>query len=556
MSLFTSRKHDSGQSASTTLQLAVVVDGQLLRREDLAPGVWSIGSSPRADVVLPHASIRPIHAVLVFDGGVPILQVVADPDPNCASPTRINGREMQRTQLATGDVVELANFRLEVSLSAMHTDEATDEDLQPEVNPAANPTSTDPASTERMQTPAPRREGELRLFFELSWGDRLLYSRSFGRGAPIVAAADDDAQLPLWGFSLPEAEHVIATSIERGFEIRVPPMARAELRDADGNLVTRVDDSADVRLERGMSLLLAEGNMTLRVRAAPAERMPFVLPGRDLPWLAATCVALLSATFGYIVAGLPDEKPAPKLEPPRPQMVAVKLKPPPKPPEPVREAKRAPEPRQKVARHRSSDSTPQRGTLQGLSKLAAVSVPTDKLAAATSSLQRTNTTSKLAAVGGAPSLGNGPPVIGGTRGRGTSGAELLRGRVGALATHKIGRAGAVAGTVRRASPNRIAAKGSIDRDAVAKVVNAHLKTVQACYERALVKSPGLAGKVVLEWTISTDGSVTSARSKSSTLRSHDVEQCIVRELKGWKFPAASGGPVVITYPFLFNAVGF
>jgi outer membrane biosynthesis protein TonB len=117
--------------------------------------------------------------------------------------------------------------------------------------------------------------------------------------------------------------------------------------------------------------------------------------------------------------------------------------------------------------------------------------------------------------------------------------------------------GKVGGTVTRATARSVsAAQGSIDREAVAKVINSHLQEVHACYERALLKDPGLAGKVVLEWTIGGGGRVTAAKTKSSTLRNSAVESCILSNLKTWTFPAPKGGVVIITYPFLFNSVGY
>jgi hypothetical protein len=80
--------------------------------------------------------------------------------------------------------------------------------------------------------------------------------------------------------------------------------------------------------------------------------------------------------------------------------------------------------------------------------------------------------------------------------------------------------------------------------------------VRACYERALLKEPGLAGKIVLEWGISTSGGVTSEKTKSSTMKSPAVEACIMASLKTWKFPPAKGGNVIISYPFMFNSVGY
>jgi hypothetical protein len=148
---------------------------------------------------------------------------------------------------------------------------------------------------------------------------------------------------------------------------------------------------------------------------------------------------------------------------------------------------------------------------------------------------------------------------GGGGGAGIKGAELLRGiggaGVGALGAGNIGK-GAVSGAVTHAVSRTIGAQGNIDKEAVAKAINQHLAEVSSCYERALLKEPGLSGKIILEWQITTSGTVGYAKTKSSSMRSAAVESCIITSLKGWKFPAAKGAGVVITYPFMFNSVGY
>ncbi len=102
----------------------------------------------------------------------------------------------------------------------------------------------------------------------------------------------------------------------------------------------------------------------------------------------------------------------------------------------------------------------------------------------------------------------------------------------------------------------MATGGSIDREAVAKVINQHLNEVQACYERALLTTPGLAGKIALEWTIDMDGRVSDYKLKTSSFKTPDVPNCILAKLRGWIFPQPKGGKVIVTYPFMFNSVGF
>jgi FHA domain-containing protein len=135
------------------------------------------------------------------------------------------------------------------------------------------------------------------------------------------------------------------------------------------------------------------------------------------------------------------------------------------------------------------------------------------------------------------------------------GAELLRGGDGIA---QLGRrdSGKVRGSVTHASARQVDAKGSISREEVAAVINAHLKEVQYCYEKTLLKDPGLTGKLILEWTIDTNGSVGRVKEKLSTLRNPAVSSCISSSLKRWQFPKPRGGIVIVSYPFIFNAVGF
>jgi TonB family protein len=152
---------------------------------------------------------------------------------------------------------------------------------------------------------------------------------------------------------------------------------------------------------------------------------------------------------------------------------------------------------------------------------------------------------------------NGLPGIG--LGKGGGGREILLGAggggIGALGVGSVGK-GPVRSGVTKAVSTSIASQGQIDKEAVAKVINSHLAEVQRCYEAALMRTPGLAGKVVLEWSISTSGKVLSSKSKSSTLKDVSVEACILRALNNWQFPPAKGNSVIITYPFIFNSVGF
>lgn len=96
--------------------------------------------------------------------------------------------------------------------------------------------------------------------------------------------------------------------------------------------------------------------------------------------------------------------------------------------------------------------------------------------------------------------------------------------------------------------------GSIDKEAIRRVVQANLRQIKACYEKGLNREPGLYGKIVIQWTIGPGGHVLEAGIKSTTMNSSEVENCSVARLRTWKFPEPPAGEVaVVSYPFVFQA---
>ena len=129
------------------------------------------------------------------------------------------------------------------------------------------------------------------------------------------------------------------------------------------------------------------------------------------------------------------------------------------------------------------------------------------------------------------------------------------GGIGAMGAGGVGK-GPVRAGVRARSLGPVSSQGQIDKEAVAKAINSHLAEVQRCYERALLKNPGLAGKVVLEWSISTQGTVVTLQDQELHAEGQlgrGVHPPLAQHLA---VPARKGTSVIISYPFIFNAVGF
>ncbi|QDE95564.1 AgmX/PglI C-terminal domain-containing protein [Myxococcus xanthus] len=460
-------------------------------------------------------------------------------------------------------------------------------------------------------THAPRiapGKGTAQLYLELYWGAVRRDARRFApdKKKPVQASLDLEGAMPLWGFTLPEgAPFTLAEPLNNAFRLFVPPGTDVEKSGGDGRFtpVTGAALESDgsrrfLTLREGTAARLTQGQMSLVAYAAPKPARVFVNPLKGLPWLTLTCLGLFASAMAAFLVMKPHRQevadfqqkslppvalrliaPEPKKkEEAKKKLEAIKeqAKKPTKekvaekaPPKPVEKTPPPPkQPEQAVA----AAAPPQNKALKALAKLSAAGPATndllaavDKLGSGPGSKNVKNSNYKLSGlIGKAPIANAGLGTFGlgggGKGGGATLGAELLRGKggggIGALGAGGVGK-GKVGGTVTRATARSIAStQGTVDREAVARVINSNLHEVHGCYERALLKDPGLAGKVVLEWTIGTNGRVVAAKTKSSTLRNASVESCILSKLKSWTFPSPKGGVVIITYPFLFNSVGY
>lgn len=99
-----------------------------------------------------------------------------------------------------------------------------------------------------------------------------------------------------------------------------------------------------------------------------------------------------------------------------------------------------------------------------------------------------------------------------------------------------------------------ASVGTLDRHQIDAVLRRHLEKIQACYERALTRQPGLSGKIVVQFVIDPDGAVSSSSVTSSTMDHPEVEDCVARQFLDMRFPEPEGGgSVTVSYPFIFRS---
>lgn len=97
--------------------------------------------------------------------------------------------------------------------------------------------------------------------------------------------------------------------------------------------------------------------------------------------------------------------------------------------------------------------------------------------------------------------------------------------------------------------------GYLSPEQIMRVVRQNQAAIRYCYETELQRQPSLRGRIEVSWRINLQGSVTTSRVARSTMGNPRVEGCIVRQVRGWRFPQPDGGEVTVEFPFLFGAQG-
>lgn len=92
--------------------------------------------------------------------------------------------------------------------------------------------------------------------------------------------------------------------------------------------------------------------------------------------------------------------------------------------------------------------------------------------------------------------------------------------------------------------------GGLDEQQIKQVIQRNIGQIQYCYELGLQKQPHLTGRVTVGFQIGSNGLVRTAQLRASTVKSSQVENCIVSKVRTWKFPKPEGGvTVAVVYPF-------
>lgn len=97
--------------------------------------------------------------------------------------------------------------------------------------------------------------------------------------------------------------------------------------------------------------------------------------------------------------------------------------------------------------------------------------------------------------------------------------------------------------------------GGLDQDQIKAVVNKNIGQIIYCYEQGLQRDAGLRGRVSVQFVIAGNGRISVANVSQSSLRSKQVEGCMVAKMKSWQFPKPVGRVNVdVLYPFELRRV--
>jgi hypothetical protein len=92
-----------------------------------------------------------------------------------------------------------------------------------------------------------------------------------------------------------------------------------------------------------------------------------------------------------------------------------------------------------------------------------------------------------------------------------------------------------------------------EQQILSEAIRSRLGHVKACYERELAKTPRIAGRVVMRWTIGGGGATRDIAVVSDDLHAPPVTACIQALIARWLFDVQPKGPTIVEFPFVFQS---
>lgn len=97
-------------------------------------------------------------------------------------------------------------------------------------------------------------------------------------------------------------------------------------------------------------------------------------------------------------------------------------------------------------------------------------------------------------------------------------------------------------------------EGTLDQQAVARIVKRNQASITACFESELRRDPKLHGKISVDIVIAASGKVSKVDVTSNTTTNKGLESCVTDTVRRWRFPAPTEGEATISTSFVFEAL--
>lgn len=92
-----------------------------------------------------------------------------------------------------------------------------------------------------------------------------------------------------------------------------------------------------------------------------------------------------------------------------------------------------------------------------------------------------------------------------------------------------------------------------DREGIRAAIQPRLKSLRECYELAIDAYPGAEGKVMAEWDLSREGTVTNLKFTEFDKTLEGGRACLTEKISTWTFPKPTSSEVVtVKYPLFFS----
>lgn len=525
------------------LQAEVLVEGGVSMGSYVTEGEdrFIIGSSKRADLVVPHTAVSQIHAMLrLVDSDILLYDLGSE------GGTFVKGKKIVERKLISGEIFEIGGHQVRVNLLDQLSDQNGERALFWKADCTVSPDRLEVLRIE---------DGIVRDERSVLKGSRLVFGR--GRREFLINGAKmGEAFLHRKDSG---SSHTVEATLPPGYVAEIYNGANESVRliEQEGSSFT-FTEREKVRLvsaDQTREILILWQAQGLRVARASRDSESPVLKKT-----LGTCLAV-ALFLGTVLSYVPlkpevvEEAATPKSSYERLSMDSAPAS------SQQSEEPAQGEPQQAQASKAASISSSLAKLLNKKSALTAESIQqaisnNGTQTTRSNNLKNANIASQEIATG---AVGGGSVNVNALS-AGLSGGS--GGKAGSLKGFANGKGTSVGsggfggkGFDMSLGGDEAEALGGLDKSLIAAVVQSNIGQIKHCYERQLIVDPNIFGKVVASWTIDKDGAVSVSSVKKTTMNNKAVENCIAGKIKNWNFPKPKGGgQVLVSYPFLFKSL--